>query len=117
MEKGLSAEKVQCSGCKTAYVPDMFNDYYPNAGDNGGGLCEACFIRKALAKPAAVLVPNKQHVHNVCRLFSEAETCRFFAVDSDGSKCLKGSDMESVLPKNMVSKGDNCSGPPEFKTN
>jgi hypothetical protein len=72
-----------------------------------------------------VPVPNG-HETSVCKKGQGELTCSFLGLSSrDGHlvyECLKGSSLESAIrgrlrEGSMKSKGDNCSGPPDFRAN
>lgn len=60
---------------------------------------------------------SDSHAQSVCLIGQRKETCSFLTVGSGGWECLKGSNFEKAIrirQPQMRSKGDNCSGPPNF---
>lgn len=119
------SEKVTCSRCGYTYVPPFSFDFYQTGDDPKMGLCERCLVSGALVtrkKPDPVTVPDGYET-KVCRMGNGRATCKFLGVTPGdrGSMyaCLKGSSLEDIIlrrPDTMRSKGDNCSGPPDFKS-
>jgi hypothetical protein len=116
----LGPGEVICRKCGCGpYVPDLINDFYvDNVNGPGTGLCEKCFIAQVMAPKDQVQVEDA-HCENVCKRGQGAATCRFLTFGK-GFSCAKGSGLEPEIQSRadtMRSKGNNCSGPPEFKPN
>ncbi|MEK7503001.1 MAG: hypothetical protein AAB556_00990 [Patescibacteria group bacterium] len=64
---------------------------------------------------------TKKQVDEVCKLGQGPNTCSFLMVGMDGFECAKQTSFESLIRSRrnagaMNAKGDNCSGPPDFKS-
>lgn len=122
------SEECKCSRCGHAFVPSPFFDFYPTptADDPNAGLCERCEMEKLLAGEQAVVVLNaepvrisNEHSKAACKEGQGEAACSFLAMGAVGLVCLKCSSMEANIRNrlredSMRSKGDNCSGPPDF---
>lgn len=65
-------------------------------------------------------VPNKEHLNQVCKLGQGKEVCRYLCFHRGKMACAKGSALQSIIDERsaqgtMSAKGDNCSGPSEFR--
>jgi hypothetical protein len=101
-----------CRKCKTTFVPDMFNDFYPDEGGDGKtGLCERCMMAEAFApKP----VPEDK-VNTLCRFQQGKATCAFLMFGG-GFFCAKGSGHNNTIidrwrKRQMSADGNYCWGP------
>ena len=60
-------------------------------------------------------------VKNLCKIGKGPKTCSFLGMGAGAVwRCLKGSELEATIIErrsSMGAKGDNCSGPPDFKPN
>ena len=67
--------------------------------------------------PEAGKTIEREHLLSVCRLGQGAACCRYIIVSGSGIECAKGSPLQAGLDARtkMTAKGDNCSGPPDFK--
>lgn len=118
-ERPLAEGEVECRNCQARYVPNFTRDYY-GGKDGHGGLCESCMMREAFSKIPKrnpVLIVDDDRLNNSCLVHQGSKTCRYLAMGSEGMTCLKNSDMQSAIDQRasgMGSKGNNCSGPPEY---
>jgi hypothetical protein len=63
---------------------------------------------------------SEQQVKDLCKAGKGEATCSFLTMGGSGMCCSKGSVFEAVIRERrptMRAKGDNCSGPPDFKPN
>jgi len=122
------SNECKCSRCGHTFVPSLFFDFYPTptADDPNAGICERCQMEELLSGEQAVVVLNTEPVRipdgygkTMCKEGQGEATCSFLAVGAVGLVCLKCSSMEANIRNrlregSMGSKGDNCSGPPDF---
>ena len=64
-------------------------------------------------------LPSSEHLESVCGYRKGEQTCAFLAAEEGGFCCAKGSVAEAAVNArlsagSMRSKGDNCSGYPDF---
>lgn len=65
---------------------------------------------------------TEEHVRQICKFGQGESTCSFLIVHPKGGwGCAKGTSMEPGIWQrrtegSLGSKGDNCSGPPDFKS-
>lgn len=119
------AEKTQvtCSKCNRTYVPSFAFDFYPDGNDPEKGLCERCMLAEAFAKETPKDSPSPLppgYLEAVCKLGQGEKACSFLMHDGSNPSCAKGSGFEIIIRQRRAegsirSRGDNCSGPPEFK--
>ncbi len=120
-KKSEKPVQVTCRKCGHGpYTPNFTFDFYEDGVDGPGtGLCEKCVMTQVL-NPLADKEPTAmtdKHLDAVCRMGGDSACCRY-VLFSSGFKCAKGSNMQSTIDsraKTMKAKGDNCSGPLEFK--
>lgn len=118
-----TSELVTCRVCERIYTPSVQDDFYPDDDDPTKGRCERCLFAEVLKpKPRDPVLLPSGYEDRVCKKGQGAATCCFLGMGGHptGMKCLKGSDFEPAIRENMTrgtmrAKGDNCSGPPEFK--
>lgn len=65
-------------------------------------------------------VLTSDHVKKVCNPGQGAKTCSFLIGGAGGLECAKGTMWQAQIAerraaKTMDARGDNCSGPPNFK--
>ncbi len=117
-------QQVTCRKCNLSFVSSFIFDFYQDDGDDPEvGLCENCMTSEALAPMGPSGNPSPLpvgHDASVCKFGKGQETCSFLGISGDGLRCLKGSSFESAIKQrlqegSMSAKGDNCSGPPDFK--
>ncbi len=61
---------------------------------------------------------DEKQIKNVCRPGQGAKTCSFLLAGPDGMECAKGTPLEGMIwarRSTMNAKGENCSGPPNFR--
>ena len=117
------SEKCTCRKCNRTFVPSVAFDFYPDGEDPKVGLCERCMLKEALGgrEPSGDPVPVPDgYREKVCKMGKGPATCSFLGMTGSEFRCLKGSSMESIIQQrrqedSMSAKGDNCSGPPDFK--
>ena len=124
-EEALAENEVQCRHCHARYVPDVVRDYYSDDDSRTNGLCEQCFMTQAMtgSLPGATPDPTPlsdmtEHIEGVCKGEGGSSACRYLCMGDGGIACAKGSVIQSVIDgraESMGAKGDNCSGPPDFK--
>jgi hypothetical protein len=118
---GKTNEQVTCMDCGKTFVPSFRFDFYQDDTNPEVGRCERCMMAKEFAQPV-LGEPSKLPLgydENVCKKGRDELTCSFLGFAGTGFSCLKGSSFEfTILQKkaegSMGSKGDNCSGPPDF---
>ena len=121
MSEASAAEQVTCRKCKRTFTPSFAFDFYPDGDDPKVGMCESCTMAAAFGAPSGDPSPLPDgHEEGVCKKGQGAETCSFLGFGRGGFKCLKGSSFESAIQErrregSMAAKGDNCSGPPDFR--
>lgn len=119
MANETETKEVECRTCHRQFVPSFEFDYY-GADENGkNGQCERCMMREAFGgeKPEPVALPSGEHINLVCRRKTGSGPCRFLSSGAKGMVCAKGSTLEATIQQqveHMRSRGDNCSGPPDF---
>lgn len=64
---------------------------------------------------------NETFIADTCKRGQGADCCSFLVMGRGGFECAKGTEAEPVLVERRKSKsinamGDNCSGPPDFKS-
>lgn len=114
--------KVTCRECRLEFVPSPAFDFYPDDWDKdvNVGLCERCLMTKVFApKPSPVPVPEG-YEDKVCKKGQKDLMCSYLGM-MPKFMCLKGSNVEEIINErrregSMGAKGDNCSGPPDFKS-
>ncbi|HXK38036.1 MAG TPA: hypothetical protein VJ579_03135 [Candidatus Paceibacterota bacterium] len=111
-------EKV-CRACNHKFIPSFSFDFYQTGSDPEVGVCERCMLRGITVSENPVAVPYG-HAESVCKVGKEVETCSFLCLGAGGHKCAKGTPLEPEIRRKlergeMRSKGDNCSGAPDFK--
>lgn len=115
------SNEVTCRQCKLTFVPSFEFDFYADESDPKVGLCERCFMLETFSenpKRDPVYIPNG-HETTICLIGKKQETCKFLSIDGKGYQCLKNSSLEKIIierASSMRAKGDNCSGPPDFKS-
>jgi hypothetical protein len=118
LSEPLKNGEVECRKCHDRYVPSFTKDYY-GGKDGQGGLCESCMMTEALEqKPAPVDTPQDPREGN-CKLTQGSATCRYLVNQMGRWQCTKGSSLQEEIDQrsaSMGAKGNNCSGPPDFKT-
>ena len=68
-------------------------------------------------------IVNDEEAKVRCKLGMGSECCSFLVVSGTGGfMCAKGTDMVGLIHHRrslgtMTAQGDNCSGPPKFKSN
>lgn len=61
------------------------------------------------------------HVQDVCRIGEGRDCCAYLAMSVDGFQCAKSSKVvvaaieKRLAEGSMEARGDNCSGPPDYK--
>jgi hypothetical protein len=115
-----SVEKNTCRNCGLVFVPSIEFDFYPDGDDQKIGLCENCLL-KIILYGDQIPIPIG-HEKNMCLIGSGSTTCSFVGFAENKWNCLKGSSLESTIREkirdgSITAKGDNCSGPPDFKKN
>lgn len=113
------SEQVTCRKCHLSFVPSVLFDFYPDGQDPKVGLCERCVVNQALGVNDPTPLQPGQEVAR-CKFGQHKRTCSFLGVTGKGFQCLKGTAMETEIRKrreenSIKAKGDNCSGPPDFK--
>ena len=115
-----SGEEVTCRVCHATYVPDFINDFYADGADPKVGRCERCMMSEAFGvntkSPHAL---PKDYENSVCKIGKGAATCAFLTMGAGGFQCGKDSTVEKAIRERLAegtmrSKGDNCSGAPNF---
>lgn len=117
------SQECTCRKCNHTFVPSLAFDFYPDGSDPKVGLCERCMMKEALTNREPSDDPAKVpdgHQVNICKFGKGPETCSFLGMTGNEFQCLKGSSLESVIRQrrrenSIRAKGDNCSGPPDFK--
>lgn len=113
---------LTCRKCGYTYIPNFAFDFYPDGKDPKVGLCERCVMAEMLAPKPLQVIPVG-HDKNVCKFGQGPTTCAFLVMPGgEGLKCAKQSEFEGMIRKRLSegsisAKGDNCSGPPDFKSN
>lgn len=118
--ESLAKEEVVCRKCHAKYVPNFQRDFYPDGNDPKVGLCERCMMNAAFG--ASSPEPHKltdDHSERICQRGKGAVTCSFLMFGGNGFECGKSSSFEGGIRQKLAagtlkSKGDNCSGPPNF---
>jgi hypothetical protein len=118
-------EKCTCRRCDRSFVPSFAFDFYPDGDDPNVGLCERCMLKELFDKQEPHGDPSPLppgYVDGVCKKGQSKATCSFLGMTTDGFRCLKSSSLEKTIRQRleegaMVAKGDNCSGPSDFKPN
>lgn len=116
--------EVTCRVCGRTYSPSPMDDFYQDDGATTGR-CDGCFMRdvfSAQAKSQPATLPSEQHITSVCKRGQGSETCRYLSFGGQGFVCAKGTDIGTIIDRRsaegtMKSKGNNCSGPPNFTPN
>ena len=118
-----TSQEVTCRNCGLTFVPSFRFDFYSDGADPETGLCESCMMAEMFSsKPSfhdPVALPVGYEAA-VCKIGQGEATCSFLGITGKGTRCLKGSSFDSQIRERrtkgtMRSKGDNCSGPPDFK--
>lgn len=65
------------------------------------------------------LVPDGDHLQQVCRPGAGSQTCAYLMLSNAGFQCAKGGVAQMYIDLRlaegtMKAIGDNCSGPPNF---
>jgi len=112
-------EKRTCRVCEKTFVPSFIFDFYPDGEDPSVGRCERCMMTELFKKPDPVSV-TPEHAETVCKSGKGEIACSFLGLGEGGFSCLKKSSFESAIQErrragSIGAKGDNCSGPPDFK--
>jgi hypothetical protein len=64
---------------------------------------------------------EKKHVDDACAIGTGSKTCSYLLLGANGFECAKENPgMKTLIDERrrsgtMSAKGDNCSGPPDFK--
>jgi hypothetical protein len=116
----IENEERTCRKCHKTFVPSFVFDFYPDGDDPKVGLCEQCLMEKINTRPPMrePITVSPRHAERICKIGQGRMTCSFLAVTGSSFKCLKDSGMElstEAREKTMTARGDNCSGPPDFK--
>ena len=113
-----------CRKCKLTFTPSFRFDFYEDGTDDPKvGICERCMMNEAFADQKPTNDPSPipaGYEMTVCKIGKGRETCGFLGMSGVKFQCLKGSSFESKIRErqrqnSLGAKGDNCSGPPEFK--
>lgn len=113
-------EEVTCRVCHVTYVPDFINDFYADGTDPKVGRCERCVMSEAFGintkSPHAL---PKGYEDSVCKIGKGTATCAFLTLGPEGVRCGKDSAVEKAIRERLAegtmrSRGDNCSGSPNF---
>jgi hypothetical protein len=110
--------KKTCRACKLTFTPSFAFDFYQTGSDPEVGVCERCMMQGITVSKDPVVLPAG-YAENVCKSGHAAETCIFLCVGANGERCAKGTPLEGGLLKKLLagdslSKGNNCSGAPDF---
>ena len=71
---------------------------------------------------ATLPIIQDTQIEEVCRQGQGHKCCKYltFSARGGGWKCAKGSELQKIIDEissNMIAKGDNCSGFPDFIKN
>jgi len=118
-----NAKTCTCMDCKLVFVPSLSFDFYQEGSNPEVGRCENCMIVNAFGSESnePFPLPAEYYKERVCKVGKGEKTCSFLGFNNGSVlSCMKGSDMESIImaklaENTMKAKGDNCSGPPNFK--
>lgn len=121
-------KQVTCRRCGKSFFPSFEHDFYPDGDDPAIGQCERCLMNsffgsKTIRHPQRLSMAQAEAL---CRPGKGSQTCCFVLLNNGGYECAKGSCFEHALRARlakdepgtedaMVSRSDNCSGPPDFR--
>jgi hypothetical protein len=118
------SREYECRKCHLVFVPTYTLDFYPDSRGSREGLCEHCRFTEGFTGPKSlygepVSIPVDYEL-TVCKKGQGEATCSYLGLSPESFRCMKGSYLERIIKMRrqedlMAAKGDNCSGPPDFK--
>ena len=124
MNSATTNKEVTCRKCHATYVPSFIRDFYPDGKDPKVGLCESCMMQENFGPKEPPKEPvdiPEEKIKTLCKPGDGAATCSFLLAGRGARfSCSKGTAFQATIDNRraagtMGAKGDNCSGPPDYK--